>query len=64
MEETLDEGIFNSFVRAVRTKNLLSEINVKELSGFFAQNGVLARDWKLLIDKDCFPRKKAVDDAK
>ncbi|MFH1714588.1 MAG: hypothetical protein ABH857_00110 [Elusimicrobiota bacterium] len=54
----LDDKIFNEFIKAVISKNILSENSVIELKKFITKQNLSEEDWGLMIDKDCFPLTK------
>ena len=58
MSESLDKKIFDSFIKNVQKKGLLSPMNIDELKRFIGKIKVTAEDWDLLIDKNCFPPQK------
>lgn len=64
MPESLDKEIFESFIKNVQKKELLSDVNINELKRFIGKAKVTAEDWDLLVDKDCFPPLKEANDGK
>lgn len=64
MNDTLDKKIFEKFIKVITEKKLLSEKNINELKSYINKSSITAEDWDLLIDKECFPPLKEVNNDK
>ena len=60
MNKTLDENIFDEFVKIVNEKRILTDSRLPELKKFINKTSVSAEDWDLLADKECLPKQKVV----
>jgi hypothetical protein len=64
MTESLDKKIFDAFLKGVQEKKIISDVGIGELKRFPSKIKVIAEDWDLLVDKDCFPPQKEASDGK
>jgi hypothetical protein len=64
MSKTLDDQIFNQFVKTVEDKKILTNSRLDELKKFLGKELVSEEDWNLLVDKECLPREKETKNGK